>query len=262
MRDETISTYVRSNTAKFFMDGVIESYTALMLEPFANKLDDLGKSIWEFEHYLEMVTACDALGLQVVTHAIGNGAIRRTLDAYEHAQQANGKRDSRHRVEHIELLHPDDLPRFRQLGVIASMQPLHAVISGPGQIWAANVGEERWAWGFPWQSLRESGAHLSFGSDWPVVTQNPYIGIYSALSRQPWSPAMPIQRQTLQDTLAGYTRDGAYTEFQEGVKGQLRRGLYADLVLLDRDIEQTEVEAIKEMGAALTICGGRVVYEA
>lgn len=261
MRDETISHYVRSNTAKFFMDGVIESYTALMLEPFANKLDDLGKAIWEYEQFVEMTNACDAMGLQIVTHAIGNGAIHRTLNAYEQAQRVNGRRDSRHRIEHIELLHPNDLPRFRQLGVIASMQPLHAAISGPGQIWAANVGEARWPWGFPWQSLRESGAHLTFGSDWPVVTQNPYLGIHAALSRQPWTPARPVQRQTLFDTLAGYTRDGAYTEFQEEVKGQLRRGMWADLVLLERNIEQTPVEQIQNMGALLTICGGRVVYQ-
>lgn len=262
MRDAYLSKRLISNTAKFFMDGVIESYTALMLAAYADQPGDLGKAIWEYEQYVELVTACDRLGLQVITHAIGDGAIRRTLDGYEQAQRTNGRRDSRHRVEHIELLHPTDLPRFRQLGVVASMQPLHATLSPPGTLWAKNVGEERWGWGFPWQTLRETGAHLSFGSDWPVVTQNPYLGIHAALSRQPWAPGLPGQAQSLAATLAGYTRDGAYTEFQEGVKGQLRRGMYADLVLLDRDIEATPLEEIKAMDAALTICGGQIVYEA
>jgi predicted amidohydrolase YtcJ len=187
--------------------------------------------------------------------------VRRTLDGYQLAQQRNGRRDSRHRIEHIELLHLDDLPRFQQLGVIASMQPLHAALSAPGQIWASCIGEARWGRAFPWQTLRAAGVHLAFGSDWPVVTQNPFTGIHAALARQPWAPGQPAQAQSLFDTLAGYTRDAAYSEFQEGLKGQLRPGYYADLVLLSGDIETAPVEKIVEMQVAMTIVNGKVVYD-
>jgi predicted amidohydrolase YtcJ len=264
MRDVYLSNRVRSTCAKFFMDGVIESYTALMLDPYADKPGNIGKAIFEAGPFTELALACDRLGLQLITHAIGDGAVRRTLDAYAAVQAAHGRRDSRHRIEHVELLHPADLPRFQALGVIASMQPLHEVVSEPGQLWAKNVGEAHWGWGFPWQSLRTSGAHLVFGSDWPVVTQNPYRGMQAALARKPWSleRELPVQTQTLADTLATYTRDGAYAEFQEGIKGELRRGLLADLVLLRGDLEKTPVEAVSQMSAALTISGGRMVYEA
>ncbi|MBI1878019.1 MAG: amidohydrolase [Chloroflexi bacterium] len=259
MRDAYLSDMVRSNCVKFFMDGVIESYTALMLEAYADQPGNLGKAIFEAEQFAHLATAADSLGLQIIVHAIGDGAIRRTLDGYEHVQRLNGRRDSRHRIEHVELLHPDDLPRFGELGVVASMQPLHETVSVPGQLWAKNVGEHRWAWGFPWQTIRASGTPLVFGSDWPIVTQNPYLGIHAALARQAWAPGLPVQRQTLHDTLAGYTRDAAYAEFQEGVKGQLHRGMLADMVLVSGDIETTPIEEIKGMSAVLTMVGGKSV---
>lgn len=261
LRDTFLSHQVRSTAVKFFMDGVVESYTALLLDPYADKPGDCGKAIFEAAHFTHMVTACDRLGLQVITHAIGDAAIRQTLDGYAVALQTNGRRDSRHRVEHVELLHPDDLPRFRELGVIASMQPVHETVSEPGQLWAKNVGEARWGWGFPWQSLRNAGVHLVFGSDWPVVTQNPYLGMHAALARTPWLPHLPVQTQSLQDTVAAYTRDGAYAEFQEEVKGQLRRGMVADLVLLDRDITTPPLPEVKGCKAKVTVFDGRVVYE-
>lgn len=266
MRDAFLSNRVRSTSVKFFMDGVVESYTALLSAPYVappgRPPNDCGKAIFEAEHFTEMAAACDRLGLQIIVHAIGDAAIRRTLDGYACARQQNGRHNSRHRIEHVELLHPDDLPRFCALGVIASMQPVHETVSVPGQLWAKNVGEARWGWGFPWQSLRESGVHLVFGSDWPVVTQNPYLGMHAALTRTPWLPHLPVQSQSLHDTLAAYTRDGAYAEFQEGVKGQLRRGMLADLVLLDRDLTVTPVPEVKEIQPRLTVCDGRIVYEA
>lgn len=260
MRDTYLSNLVRSTGVKFFMDGVVESYTALLLEAYADQPGNLGKAIFEAEQFTPLATAADSLGLQILVHAIGDGAIRRTLDGYEQAQRLNGRRDSRHRIEHVELLHPNDLPRFRELGVIASMQPLHERVSVPGQLWAKNIGERRWGWGFQWQTLRASGAPLVFGSDWPVVTQNPYLGIQAALARQPWAPGLPVQSQSLFDTLAAYTRDAAYAEFQEGLKGQLRRGMLADIVLLSGDIEAISINEIGYMSAALTMVGGKIVY--
>lgn len=262
MRDAYRSNMVRSTGVKFFMDGVIESGTALLVEAYADQPGNCGKAIFEAEQFTPLALAADRLGLQIIVHAIGDGAVRRTLDGYEYVQRTNGRRDSRHRIEHIELLHPADLPRFRNLGVVASMQPLHETVSVPGQLWAKQVGEARWGCGFPWQTLRESGTPLVFGSDWPIVSQNPYQGIHAALARRPWAPGLPEQAQSLADTLAAYTRDAAYAEFQENVKGQLRRGMLADLVLLSGNIEAMPVEAIKGLSAALTMVGGRVVYQA
>jgi predicted amidohydrolase YtcJ len=252
---------VRAGRVKFFVDGVIESGTALMLDDFDDDPSNKGAAIFSAEQFTRLATEADRLGLQIAVHAIGDGAVRRTLDGFAHARRVNGPRDSRHRIEHIEVLHLDDLPRFHELGVIASMQPVHASISTPGQVWARRVGRDRWARSFPWQTLRESGAHMVFGSDWPVVTQNPFLGMEAALRRQPWAEGQPRQAQTLADTLAAYTSDAAYAEFQEDVKGQLRVGMLADLALLSGDIEATPPEALPTMTAALTVCGGRIVYE-
>jgi predicted amidohydrolase YtcJ len=253
---------VRSNRVKCFMDGVIESYTALLLDDFADSPGNLGAAIFSAEQFTALATESDRLGLQVTVHAIGDAAVRRTLDGFEHAQQVNRRPDPRHRIEHIEVLNLTDLPRFKQLGVLASMQPVHAAISTPGQVWAARVGKERWACSFPWQTIRESGAHLVFGSDWPVVTQNPFLGIHAALARQPWAAGQPPQAQSINDTLAAYTSAGAYAEFQEEHKGQLRVGMLADLALLSGDIETIALTDLPHMAADLTVCNGRIVYEA
>jgi predicted amidohydrolase YtcJ len=256
---------VRGGRVKFFMDGVIESCTALLLDDYADRPGDRGAAIFSAEQFTPLATEADRLGLQIAVHAIGDAAVRRTLDGFTHAQRANGRRAQgaprRHRIEHIELLHPDDLPRFQELGVIASMQPLHAAVSEPGQVWARRVGAERWGRSFPWQTLRESGARLVFGSDWPVVTQNPFLAMHAAMARQPWAPGQPRQAQTLAATLAAYTRDAAYAEFQEDRKGQLRTGMLADLALLSGDIEAMSAEELAGTTAALTVCNGRIVHE-
>jgi hypothetical protein len=195
-------------------------------------------------------------------HSIGDAATRQTLDGFEALQRANGSRDRRHRVEHIELIHPADIPRFKQLGVLGSMQPSHCPAAADGSdVWPARVGRERWPFSIVWQTLREAGVHLAFGSDWPVVNFNPMLGVHAALNRRPWAPGQPEQRQTLMDTLAGYTRDAAYAEFMGGRKGQLRPGRLADLVLLSADLEQTPAEAVAEVHPVLTMVDGRVVYE-
>jgi len=262
LRDAYSSDMVRSGCAKFFMDGVIESYTALLLDDYADRPGHRGGALFSAEHFTRMATEADRLGLQIFVHAIGDGAVRRTLDGYEAARRAHGPRDSRHRVEHIELIHPDDLPRFAQLGVIASMQPLHAPPAAlDADVWLARVGGSRWQLGFAWQTLREAGAHLAFGSDWPVVTQNPMLGVHRALNRRLWSPGLPDQRQTLADTLIAYTRDAAYAEFQEHQKGTLRAGRLADMALLSEDIFAAPADQIERVRPVLTMCDGRIVYE-
>jgi predicted amidohydrolase YtcJ len=244
------------------MDGVIESYTGLLVDDYVGRPGIKGEANYEMEHFNRLAIEADRLGFQIFVHAVGDGAVRRTLDAYQTIQQVNGRRDSRHRVEHIELIHPVDLHRFAELGVIASMQPLHSPLeANDPDIWPSRVGEDRWACSFAWRTLRRAGAHLAFGSDWPVVTQNPYLGLYAALNRQPWRPGLPDQRQTLADTIAGYTRDAAYAEFQEQEKGQLRPGMLADMVLLSADLETLPPQEVAQVRPLVTMVDGRVVYE-
>lgn len=263
MRQSCRGNMVRSGSVKFFMDGVIETYTGLLLSDYANRPGDKGGALFSAQHFSHMAGEADRLGLQIFVHAVGDGAVRRALDGFEAAQRRNGRRDSRHRIEHIELIHPADLPRFAQLGVVASVQPAHAPLSPQDtDPWPSRVGQARWADSFAWQSLRQAGARLAFGSDWPVATLNPMAGLYYALNRQPWLPHLPHHRQTLADALPGYTREAAYAEFQEHQKGQLRPGLLADAVLLSRDIFATPPEEIDQVQPVLTICNGQIVYEA
>lgn len=189
--------------------------------------------------------------------------VRRVLDAYQYAQKENGKRDSRHRVEHIELIAPDDLHRFNELGVLASMQPLHcAMWVDDSDIWPTRVRPGRWPLSFAWQTLREAGATLVFGSDWPVVSHDPFRGISNAVNRSPWAKGMPEQRQTLEDALIAYTRDAAYAEFQDHQKGQIREGYLADLVMLTKDIFEIPSQEIGALKPTLTMMDGRIVHEA
>ena len=254
---------LKAGSVKFFIDGVIEGYTGLLVDPYADDPSICGAANYEIEHYNLMVAEADRLGLQVVTHSVGDMAVRRVLDAYQNAQRLNGIRDSRHRVEHIELIHPHDLPRFKELGVIASMQPLHSPMQvDENDIWPVRVGRERWPLSFAWQTIRDAGATLVFGSDWPVVTQNPLRAVSNAVNRLPWQEGMPDQRQTLQNTLLSYTRDAAYTEFQEHRKGQIKTGFLADLVLLPMDIFSVPSEQIARLKPVLTMVDGRAVFEA
>jgi len=262
-RGEYQSDRLRFEAVKLFMDGVIESGTAYMLEDYADSPGLRGHPYYSHEQFVELGGLCDRLGLQIRVHAIGSAGIRQVLDGYEAIQKLNGRRDSRHRIEHIELLHPEDLRRFARLGVIASMQPLHLAGSTfTDDVWLKRVGEARWEQGFSWQSLRNAGAVLAFGSDWPVVSPNPMLGLDRAINRKPWLPRLSSQAQTLADALASYTRHAAYAEFQEDRKGQLRPGYLADMVLLSKDIEALPTQEISQVVPQMTICDGRITYEA
>lgn len=252
-----------SNRVKFFMDGVLESWTALLLDDYADRPGWPGDALYSAEHFDRMALACDQRGLQITVHAIGDAAVRRTLDGFELAQRRNGRRDSRHRIEHIEVVHPADLPRFARLGVVASMQPLHAPITYPEtqEVAPTRIGPDR-AWrSYAWQLVRGAGARLAFGSDWPVVTQDVMLGVHAALNRRPWAPDQPDHRQTLADTLLSYTREGAYAEFMEYDKGQLSVGLLADLTLWDADLFALPEDRLASVRAAFTICDGKITFE-
>jgi predicted amidohydrolase YtcJ len=254
---------LRAGSAKFFIDGVIEGWTGLLVDPYADNPTTCGAANYDIGHFNRLVAEADRLRMQIYTHSVGDMGVRRVLDAYQNAQELNGKRDSRHRVEHIELVHLDDLSRFKELGVLASMQPLHSPMHvDENDIWPTRVGQERWHLSFAWQTLREAGATLVFGSDWPVVTQNPLRGISNAVNRLPWVEGMPQQRQSLTDTLIAYTRDAAYAEFQEQQKGQIRKGYLADLVLIPKDLFKIPSTDIADLKPSLTMMDGNIVYEA
>lgn len=254
--------FVRGGAAKFFMDGVWESYTALNLEPYADDPHANPEGIFSAEHFTRMASACDRLGLQIFVHCCGDGAVRRTLDGYEAVQRSNGKRDSRHRVEHIEVIHPDDLPRFKELGVIASMQTGHAPLdANDGDVWLERVGKQRWGKSFAWRDVKNAGAHLCLGSDWTVAPFDPMVHLHAALNRKQWNKADPDQRLTLEEVILGYTRDAAYAEFKEHEKGQVREGYLADLVLFTHDLFALEPEKILNAKPALTMVDGKIVFE-
>jgi predicted amidohydrolase YtcJ len=249
---------------KFFADGVYDGKTALTLHGYPGEPDNLGTSIFEPEHYGELVTQADALGFQIATHAVGDGAIHLALDAYEQARTRNGARDSRHRVEHIEVIDPSDIPRFAELGVIASMQPLHAPISpADAEMWFQYVPRKRWQDAFVVRRLRDTGARVVLGSDWSVVTMNPFVSWQAAVTRTPWGDEGSAHfQQNLIEVMAGYTKDAAYAEFQEDYKGQLKVGMLADMVLLSEDVIALPTEDLGSLTVKLTIVDGKIVYMA
>lgn len=261
MRRRFTSDMVWSRNVKMFMDGVSESRTALMLQPYPGT-DHIGDAVFEAEHFTQACIKADAMGLQIATHAIGDLAIRQTLDGYEAAQKANGKRDARHRVEHIEVLHGDDLPRFAELDVVASFQPGHAPFGGifPPVGMDKVLHEHQIRYAFAWQDMRKTGARVVFSTDWPVIivdVMRSVKGAVAPLRLEGWQD----QTQSLMDTLESYTAGNAWVEFNEAVKGQLKPGMMADIVVMGHDLEAMEPAHLDQTRAALTICGGRVTYE-
>jgi predicted amidohydrolase YtcJ len=187
--------------------------------------------------------------------------VRRTLDGYQAARRRHGIRDTRHRIEHIEALDPADLPRFAELGVIASMQPTHA----PGGAYpiepiASMLGRRRLMTAYAWQTLRNAGARMAFSSDWPIAPLDPLTGIRTAMTRPPLFEGAPDERQSLADALAAFTADGAYAEFAEERKGVLRPEALADIVVLSGDVEAVAPSEIDGLDVVATICGGRLIY--
>lgn len=262
MRDRFSTELLRSNGVKFFMDGVYESYTAVTLNGYPDQPQNFGEPIWPPARFAEFAAAADGEGLQIAVHACGNGAVRRVLDGFEAAQNKNGRRDSRHRIEHIEMVDPADVPRFAAMDVLASMQPLHAPLEeNDPDVWTTRVFREEWDQAFPWRSLREAGIPLVFGSDWPVVTLDPLLGIWGAVNRHPLAQDVKNHRQTLEEAILSYTRDAAYAEFQEEKKGQIKVGMWADLVLLSDDIFALPAERLNEVSVEITVSNGRIVYQ-
>jgi len=212
------------------------------------------------------VRKVDAAGFQIYIHAIGDAAVRMSLDALEAAARERPGVPRRHRLEHIETIDAADIPRFGALGILASMQPYHAYPE-PNllSVWAVNVGPERLARAFAWNSIAAAGGRLVFGSDWPVVTMDPMIGLHNALLRQdtdgkPAEGFIPKERVTLEQAIAAYTLNGAYASFEEDVKGSIAEGKLADLAVVRPDIFKIPPQEIHGARVVLTIFNGRMVY--
>ncbi len=256
---------LRAGAIKLMLDGVIESRTAAMLEPYEGS-NVSGTSAWSEPFYQEMVQKADAAGLQIYTHAIGDRAVRMALDAYERALRMNGKHDARFRIEHIEIIAPQDIPRFAKLGVLPSMQPIHAD-PGSSAVWSQQVGPKRLPYAFAWKSLQDTGARLVFSADWPAaIALSPIRGLHVAVNRQndkgyPAGSWVPAQKVTLETALTAYTAGGAYASFEENRKGQLKAGMLADAVVLNEDLFAIPPARIHEVKVDMTVVGGRVVHE-
>jgi hypothetical protein len=257
---------LRLGKIKAYVDGVIEAHTAAMLEPYSDDPSfGRGEAKWAPEALNAAVVAADRAGLQVYLHAIGDRAVRMALDAHEAALEANGRADRRGRVEHIETIHPDDYPRFKALGVIASMQPLHANPDQNNDVWSRNAGPDRASRGFSWASIERAGGRLVFGSDWPVVTSDVIRGLYCALTRKtpkgtPPGGWHPEQAVGLDAALRHYTIDAAYASFEEAEKGSIAVGKRADLVVLSEDVFAERPEALLKARVLLTVMDGKIVH--
>jgi predicted amidohydrolase YtcJ len=263
-RDDWIS----GGVVKTMLDGVIEAHTAAMLAPYSDDPEQAGKMFWEPAKYQQAVTELDRRGLQIFTHAIGDKSVRLALDAYQQASETNHTSDARPRIEHIETISAQDIPRFGKQGVIASFQPLHAY---PNEnvlnVWARNAGPERTQRAWVWHSIESTGGVLAFGSDWPVVTLNPWPGVQNALTRKtaegdPPNGFVPQERISLEHAIRAYTLGAAFAGHRERIEGSIEPGKLADLIILARDLFKIEPNQIGDMEVLLTIVGGKTVYQA
>jgi len=259
--------YLRFGIAKGMLDGTVDAGTAAMLEPYTGR-SGTGLPMWELAPLVRTLARYDGAGIQVELHAIGDRAIRLALDAFAALAEQNGARDRRGRVEHLEVPHPDDLARFKSLGVIASTQAIFATPDATAmQNYVPLLGPVREARAMPFKALEDAGAIQAFGSDYPVFPMDPLLGIYTAVTRQlsdgtPRGGWQPQQRISVESALRHYTWGSAYAAFREQELGVLRAGYYADLVVLSEDILVPDAQALLRAKPVLTMVGGRETYRA
>ena len=266
MRERGSLGRLRIRGVKIFQDGVLENFTGSLLEPYEGT-QNRGMSMHEAEELQRMLVLLDSHGFQVHLHTIGDRAVRESLDAIEAAQQANGKRDARHHLAHIQLIHPDDQPRFAELGVVANAQPYWAAHSAYVDDLTLPFIGERASYHYPFGSLVRADAPLAFGSDWTVSTANPLPIVEVAVTRiqhpeRDREPMLPDERLDLATAIAAQTRGSAYVNFLEDETGTIEEGKLADLVVLDRDIFDPGAGPVGDARVVLTLAEGEPVYEA
>ena len=265
-RDRYKGRLFSANSAKIYLDGVIEARTAAMLAPYLDRGGDRGEPNLDQPTLDSLVGALDRAGIQVHIHAIGDRAIRMSLDAFERARTAGGGHDRRHQIAHLELIDPADIPRFRALSVLPNFQPLWAYDDSyivDLTIPALGPGRSRWL--YPIQSVLATGATVVAGSDWSVSSMNPLEAIQVAVTRRdpeagPGEGWIPEERAGLANMLRAYTINGAFGRFADTTTGSLEVGKLADLVLLDRNLFDVEPHDIAKARVLLTVMDGRVRY--
>ena len=258
---------LRVGAIKIVVDGVIETHTAAMLDPYSDAPGTSGRPAYTQEQLNNVVAMADRARLQVLIHAIGDRGVRMALDAFEHAQTVNGRRDSRFRIEHIETVSAADIPRFAKLGVMASMEPIHAD-PGTNGVWLPAIGPARASRGFAWRSLEKAGARLVFSSDWPAaISVDPMRGLHNAVNRQttegePAGGWLPEQRVSVETALAAYTIAGAFASFEEKIKGKLAPGMLADMIVLNADPFKVRAADLHKCRVVMTMFDGQMIHHA
>lgn len=256
--------WLKIGTLKAFVDGSLGSHTAAFHKPFTDSPQDSGFFVTPPDELYSMIKSADSSGLQLMIHAIGDRAINSLLNTFEKVIDENGPKDRRLRIEHAQHIAPEDLPRFAKLGVIASMQPYHAIDDGR---WAGKIiGPERSKTTYAFKSLLDAGATVSFGSDWFVAPPTPLEGIYAAVTRRTLDDRnpdgwVPDQKISVEQALKAYTISAAYASFEEEIKGSLEAGKVADFVILEKDITAIDPVGIRNVKVLLTVAGGKTVFE-
>jgi predicted amidohydrolase YtcJ len=259
----TTDPWLRTGALKAFADGALGSRTAAMLAPYSDDPLTSGILTNDPEKLRVMAIERDKAGFQLNFHAIGDRANRVALDVFEAVAKANGPRDRRDRIEHAQVIAPEDLPRFAKLNVIASMQPSHETSD---MRWAGSrIGPDRAKGAYAWASLLKSGAHLAFGTDYDVEPLSPMRGLYACVTRElpeggPAGGWEPQEKISLEDCIRAYTSGSAYAQFEAGKKGELKAGEYADFIILSADLTKIPPKDFTKTTVLLTVVGGRTVY--
>lgn len=273
-RENYSSGLAQMKTAKLFIDGVLEGHTALLLEPYIDRPGFKSSPIWNPETFNETIATLDKAGFQIEVHAVGDGAVRMALDAYQRAQEMNSKRDSRHKIAHVILISPQDLPRFETLGVIPALSPNWFCYDSTYETnTLAYLGPDRAERTLPMKSLIDEGAIVTIGTDFPGVgdylTMSPLDEIKAGITRLPLSPESnvtkpywPEERVDLKTMIECATINGAYASFMENDSGSLEVGKLADLIVIDRDLFKVPTEDINKAEVLITILEGREVFGA
>ncbi|MFD1457352.1 amidohydrolase [Scopulibacillus daqui] len=268
LRETFNSDKLKFSGLKQFLDGVPIAYTAYLVDPYNDRKDSKGDTLIPKDVVKDWVVKADAEGFRIRLHACGDGAVRLGLDCFEKARKINGARDSRHTIEHIEVIHPDDIDRFSELGVIASMQPEHlaAAETFSDNPYLSRLGKDRETFTWSIKTLQQRGATMAFGSDFPVVDLNPMIEIYWAVTRvfndgEPEGGWNPEEKISLAEALRNYTSGSAYGGFREKELGTLEEGKLADVIVLDRNLFNVPAKEIRDAAVLMTIMDGKVVFE-
>jgi predicted amidohydrolase YtcJ len=256
--------WIRFGFLKGYMDGTLGSSTMMVYEPFIDDPDNTGLPRMPYEELEQKVVICDSMGFQIGIHAIGPKANTWILNAFETAAEVNGWRDSRHRSEHAQILIEEDIPRFAELGVIASMQPTHCITDK--RFCEKRIGKERSKYAYAWRSLLDADATIAFGTDYPVEPLDPMEGLYAAVTRKDrmgeegdgW---FPEQKLAMEEAIELYTLGAAYAQFMEDRKGMIKKGYLGDVVIVNQDLMTIPEEDIMKTKVDYTIVGGKVVFK-